>query len=636
MPSTESENMADILEKVIEENRQGEAYAPFAADPNTYSKKFYIESYGCQMNFSDSEIVASILHEEGFGATGNYTEADLVLINTCSIREKAEQTVRNRLKTFRQVKEDRPGMLIGVLGCMAERLKAKFLEEEKLVDIVVGPDAYRSLPGLVTEAETGQKSVNVLLSREETYADISPVRLDSNGVTAFVSIMRGCNNMCTFCVVPFTRGRERSRDAVSIVNECRDLFERGFREVTLLGQNVDSYYHTSPSPALPQGERDVDADTFGYATADTLLYGLLKEHAKENRDNQTTAEKVLWNALRGKSLEGYKFRRQHIISKYIADFVCLSKHLIIEVDGKIHQLPENLESDAVRTSVLNELGFEVLRFTNEEVFGNIEAVIEKITAKLNNQPDKPLWFQDKKASPLGGGLEGAITFAKLMEMVAQISPLLRVRFSTSHPKDITDDVLHTMAKYHNICEYIHLPVQSGNTRVLQLMNRTYTREWYLNKVKRIREVMPDCGLSTDVISGFCTETEEEHKETLDVMEQCRFDMAYMFSYSERPGTLAARRYTDDVPEDVKKRRLTEIITLQNSHSRESYKNDIGKTFEVLIEGDSKKSENDWCGRNSQNKMMVFPKGNYELKKGDYVTVKVNDATSATLIGEIIN
>lgn len=483
MPTTESENMAGILEKVIEENRQGEAYAPFAADPNTYNKKFYIESYGCQMNFSDSEIVASILHEEGFGATGNYTEADLVLINTCSIREKAEQTVRNRLKTFRQVKEDRPGMLIGVLGCMAERLKAKFLEEEKLVDIVVGPDAYRSLPGLVTEAETGQKSVNVLLSREETYADISPVRLDSNGVTAFVSIMRGCNNMCTFCVVPFTRGRERSRDAVSIVNECRDLFERGFREVTLLGQNVDSYYHTS---------------------------------------NNT--------------------------------------------DGSLEE----------------------------------------------------------------------VTFAKLMEMVAQISPLLRVRFSTSHPKDITDDVLHTMAKYRNICEYIHLPVQSGNTRILQLMNRTYTREWYLNKVKRIREIMPDCGLSTDVISGFCTETEEEHKETLDLMEQCRFDMAYMFSYSERPGTLAARRYTDDVPEDVKKRRLTEIITLQNGHSRESYKNDIGKTFEVLIEGDSKKSEQDWCGRNSQNKMIVFPKGNYDLKKGDYVMVKVNDATSATLLGEIVS
>lgn len=474
--------MAEVLQKVIEENRQGEAFAPFVEDPNQYSKKFYIESYGCQMNFSDSEIVASILQGEGFGATRNFEEADLVLLNTCSIREKAEQTVRNRLQTFRKIKEQNPGMLVGVLGCMAERLKAKFLEEEKLVDIVVGPDAYRTLPGLIEEAEGGQKSVNVLLSREETYADIAPVRLDSNGVTAFVSIMRGCNNMCSFCVVPFTRGRERSRDAVSIVNECKDLFDRGFREVTLLGQNVDSYHYVHP----------------------------------------------------------------------------------------------------------------------EE------------------------------------GLESAVTFGKLLELVAQISPLLRVRFSTSHPKDITDDVLHTMAKYHNICEYIHLPVQSGNTRILAQMNRTYTREWYLNKVKRIREIMPDCGLSTDVISGFCTETEEEHQDTLSLMELSRFDMAYMFSYSERPGTLAARRYTDDVPEDVKKRRLDEIIKLQNGHSRESYLNDIGKTFEILIEGDSKRSSADWCGRNSQNKMTVFPKGNYDLKKGDYVQVKITSATSATLIGEIVS
>ena len=465
--------MSELLQKDIREERQGEAYAPFAADPNEYSKKFYIESYGCQMNFSDSEIVASILHEEGFGATRNFEEANLVLLNTCSIREKAEQTVRNRLQAFRKIKDQRPGMLIGVLGCMAERLKAKFLEEEKLVDIVVGPDAYRSLPGLITEAEGGQKTVNVLLSREETYADISPVRLDSNGVSAFVSIMRGCNNMCTFCVVPFTRGRERSRDAESIINECRDLFERGYREMTLLGQNVDSY-----------------------------------------------------------------------------------------------------------------------------------------------------WAHD-------------VTFALLLEKVALISPLLRVRFSTSHPKDITDDVLETMAKYENICKYIHLPVQSGNTRVLQLMNRTYTREWYLNKVKRIREYMPDCGLSTDVISGFCTETEDEHQETLSLMELCRFDMAYMFSYSERPGTLAERRYEDDVTEDVKKRRLEEIIKLQNSHSRESYQNDIGKEFEVLIEADSKRSDLHWSGRNSQNKMVVFPKEQYDLKPGDYIRVKISEATSATLLGNII-
>lgn len=476
---TESEIMAETLQKVIEEERQGEAYAPFAADTNQYGKKFYIESYGCQMNFSDSEIVASILNEQGFGATRNFEEASLVLLNTCSIREKAEQTVRNRLQAFRKVKEKNPGMLVGVLGCMAERLKAKFLEEEKLVDIVVGPDAYRSLPGLVAEAEGGQKTVNVLLSREETYADISPVRLDSNGVTAFVSIMRGCNNMCSFCVVPFTRGRERSRDAVSIVAECRDLFERGYREVTLLGQNVDSYHY-----------------------------------AQEN-------------------------------------------------------------------------------------------------------------------------LENAVTFARLMEMVALISPKLRVRFSTSHPKDITDDVLLTMAKYDNICKYIHLPVQSGNTRILQLMNRTYTREWYLSKVKRIREIMPDCGLSTDVISGFCSETEEEHQDTLNLMEQCRFDMSYMFSYSERPRTLAERRYDDDVPEEVKKRRLEEIISLQNGHSRENYKNDIGKEFEVLIEGDSKRSELNWSGRNSQNKTVVFPKNGHKLEKGDYARVKITSSTGATLLGEIM-
>jgi len=478
LPTTESENMADIIEKVIEESIQGQAYAPFAADPNQYTKKFYIESYGCAMNFSDSEIVASILNNEGFGATNNFEEANLVLINTCSIREKAEQTVRKRLQTFRKAKKERPDMLIGVLGCMAERLKTKLLEEEKLVDMVVGPDAYRSLPDLVTEAEGGQKGVNVLLSREETYADISPVRLDSNGVSAFVSIMRGCNNMCTFCVVPFTRGRERSRDAESIVQECRDLFERGYKEVTLLGQNVDSYHFTN----------------------------------KEGHD---------------------------------------------------------------------------------------------------------------------------VTFAELLEMVANVSPLLRVRFSTSHPKDITDEVLFTMAKYHNICKNIHLPVQSGNTRLLALMNRTYTREWYLNKVKRIREIMPDCGLSTDIISGFCTETEEEHRDSISLMELCKFDMAYMYSYSERPGTLAERRYEDDVPEEVKSRRLAEIIETKNKYSLETYRNDIGKTFEVLIEADSKKSENDWRGRNSQNKMIVFPKGNHDLKIGDYVHVKVNDATSATLLGEIV-
>lgn len=465
-------------EKLHDETRQGEVLIQDMGVIST-DKKFYIESYGCQMNFSDSEIVASILNKTGFASTRNLEDADLVLLNTCSIRDKAEQTIRKRLTEFRKAKENNPSMLIGVLGCMAERLKAQLLEEEKLVDIVVGPDAYRTLPALIENAETGQKAVNVLLSRDETYADISPVRLDSNGITAFISIMRGCNNMCSFCVVPFTRGRERSRDAASVLEEAKDLFARGYREVTLLGQNVDSYYF---------------------------------------------------------------------------------------IDEK-----------------------------NDEV----------------------------------------VTFAKLLEKVAIIHPLLRVRFSTSHPKDITDEVLHTMAKYENICRYIHLPVQSGNTRILQLMNRTYTREWYMAKVEQIRTVMPDCGISSDVIAGFCTETEDEHKDTLSIMELSRYDMSYMFFYSERPGTLAARRYTDDVPEETKKRRLQEIVDLQNKLSLESNKKDLGKTFRVLIEGDSKRSGSDWMGRSTQNKVIVFAKGNKGFAKGDYVHVQVHDCTKATLLGAIV-
>ncbi|MBO9631907.1 MAG: tRNA (N6-isopentenyl adenosine(37)-C2)-methylthiotransferase MiaB [Chitinophagaceae bacterium] len=468
-----------ITQKKHDENRQGEAFAPEQAGAQQFSKRFYIESYGCQMNFADSEVVASILQEGGFGATRNYEEADLIFINTCSIREKAEQTVRKRLHDLRKVKVNKPGALIGVLGCMAERLKAKFLEEEKLVDLVVGPDAYRTLPSLITEAEGGQKAVNVLLSREETYADIAPVRLNSDGVSAFVSIMRGCNNMCSFCVVPFTRGRERSRDARSIIQECEALFNEGYKEVTLLGQNVDSYY----------------------------------------------------------------------------------------------------------------------------------------------------WVDEKN--------DTTVNFANLLEQVALIDPLLRVRFSTSHPKDITDEVLYTMAKYENICRYIHLPVQSGSTRVLQLMNRTYTREWYMATVDRIMAIMPDCGISSDIIAGFCSETEEEHQETLSLMEYSKYDLSYMFFYSERPGTLAARRYKDDIPEEVKKRRLDEIVKLQNRLSHESNLRDLGKTFKVLIEGDSKKSENDWKGRTSQNKMMVFPKADHKVNKGDYVMVKVTGCTKATLLGEIV-
>jgi tRNA-2-methylthio-N6-dimethylallyladenosine synthase len=430
------------------------------------------------MNFADSEVVASILEQNGFGSTRQAEQADLILVNTCSVREKAEQTVRKRLTEFRKLKTARPGLLVGILGCMAERLKSQLLEEEKLVDIVVGPDAYRTLPDLIAEAGTGQKAVNVILSRDETYGDIAPVRLDSNGISGFVSIMRGCNNMCSFCVVPFTRGRERSRDAFSIVAECRDLFEKGYKEITLLGQNVDSYYWNNPE-----------------------------------------------------------------------------------------------------TNV-------------------------------------------------------SVTFAQLLESVAQIDLSLRVRFSTSHPKDITDEVLYTMAKYPNICKYIHLPVQSGSTRMLQLMNRTYTREWYLAKVNRIREIMPDCSISSDIIAGFCTETEEDHQDTISLMKEANYDYSYMYFYSERPGTLAAKRYDDDIPEPVKKRRLQEIVDVQWILSNESNKRDLGKTFEILIEGNSKKSAQEWMGRNTHNKVVVFPKGDYGFKKGDYVQVTVTDFTKGTLLGTV--
>ena len=469
--------------KVIDENRQGEAVVVETA--NSSGKKLYVESYGCQMNFSDSEVVASIMTKEGYTTTRNVDEADVVLINTCSIRENAEQRVRNRLTEFKHKKDQNPDLVVGILGCMAERLKKALLEEEKLVDLVAGPDAYRDLPNLVEEVGTGQKAVNVLLSRDETYADISPVRLDQGGISAFVTIMRGCDNMCSFCVVPFTRGRERSRDPQTIVEECKDLFDKGYREVTLLGQNVDSYR---------------------------------------------------WN----------------LTSK-----------------GEIKD--ENLPT------------------TN---------------------------------------------FAQLMEMVALVSPHLRVRFSTSHPKDMTDDVLEIMAKYENICPYIHLPVQSGHTDVLARMNRGYSREWYLDRIHAIRKYMPDCAISTDIITGFCGETDEEHQDTISLMKEVQFDFAYMFKYSERPKTLAERRFVDDVPEAVKGARLNEIIELQLQHSRLSNEKQIGNTVKVLVEGFSKRSEEHLCGRNGQNAMVVFPKQNYE--KGQYVMVKISDCTSATLMGEAIS
>ena len=461
-----------------------------AKNNSTGGKQLYIESYGCQMNFSDSEIVTSILKNEGFSTTKEMENADLILINTCSIRDKAEQKIRKRLSHFNTLKKNKPELVIGVLGCMAERLKTQLLEEEKVVDIVAGPDAYRDLPHLIENAEEGTRGINTFLSREETYADINPVRLNSNGVTAFISIMRGCDNMCSFCVVPFTRGRERSRAPQSIVNEAKDLLQKGYREVTLLGQNVDSY-KWSPD-----------------------------------------------ESLKGK------------------------------------------------------------------------ARIEKATGA------------------------NIVDFADLLKMVSDVSSEMRVRFSTSHPKDITDKVLYTMASNENICKYIHLPVQSGNSRVLELMNRTYDREWYMNKVERIREILgDDCGLSSDMIAGFCSETHEEHLDTLSLMDFAKYDFSYMFYYSERPGTLAEKNYEDDIPLETKKSRLQEIIEKQQAISLVRNQRDLNKSFEVLVENTSKRSTEFLQGRNTANKVVVFPKE--QFKPGDYVTVKINDCTAATLIGEAV-
>lgn len=475
------------MEKIIDENKQGERLVLEEKKEN--SRKLYIESYGCAMNFSDSEIVASILSNQGFNTTQNLEEADLVLVNTCSIRDKAEQTVRKRLQTYNAVKKINPNMKVGVLGCMAERLKSKFLEEEKIVDLVVGPDAYKDLPNLIAEVDEGREAVNVILSKDETYGDISPVRLNSNGVTAFVSITRGCDNMCTFCVVPFTRGRERSRDPQSIIEEVNDLWNKGFKEVTLLGQNVDSY----------------------------LWYG----------------------------------------------------------------------------------------------------------GGLKKDFDKASEFQRATA----------VNFSNLLELCAKAQPKMRIRFSTSNPQDMTLDVVETMSKFENICNYIHLPVQSGSNRILKEMNRQHTVEEYKKLIDDIRRIIPDCGISQDMITGFPTETDEDHQDTLNLMEYVKYDFGYMFAYSERPGTLAERKMEDDVPEDVKKSRLSEIVALQQKHSAFRTKQHLGKTEEVLIEKSSKKSDAHWAGRNSQNTMVVFPKENYKV--GEFVNVKITDCTSATLIGEAV-
>ena len=477
-----------LMEKIIDENKQGQALTLDRKAEN--SKKLFIESYGCQMNFADSEVVASILADQGYNTTQDLEEADLVLVNTCSIREKAELTVRKRLEKYQAVKRKKnPTMKVGVLGCMAERLKSKFLEEEKIVDLVVGPDAYKDIPNLLSEVEEGRNAVNVILSKEETYGDISPVRLQTNGVTAFVSITRGCDNMCTFCVVPFTRGRERSRDPQSILEEVQDLANRGFKEITLLGQNVDSY----------------------------LWYG------------------------------------------------------------------GGLKKDFEKASEM-----------------------EKATA---------------------------VNFAQLMDMVAKAQPKMRIRFSTSNPQDMTLDVIEVMAKHKNVCNYIHLPVQSGSDRILKLMNRQHTAAEYRTLIDNIKALIPDIGISQDMITGFPTETDEDHQATLDLMNYVKYDYGFMFYYSERPGTMAARKMEDDIPLEVKKKRLQDVIDLQKELSRSNLKKYQDQTIEILIEKESKKSDQDWSGRNDQNIVAVFPKGEYKI--GDYVMVKINDCTTGTLLGEAV-
>ncbi|MGB1231998.1 MAG: tRNA (N6-isopentenyl adenosine(37)-C2)-methylthiotransferase MiaB [Winogradskyella sp.] len=475
------------MEKIIDETKQGEFLTLQQKEGNT--KKLFIESYGCAMNFSDSEIVASILTEQGYNTTQRLEDADLVLVNTCSIRDKAEQTVRKRLEKYNAVKRTNPKMKVGVLGCMAERLKTKFLDQEKIVDLVVGPDAYKDLPNLLAEVEDGRDAINVILSKEETYGDIAPVRLNSNGVTALVSITRGCDNMCTFCVVPFTRGRERSRDPQSIIEEVHDLWNKGFKEITLLGQNVDSY----------------------------LWYG-----------------------------------------------------------------------------------------------GGLRKDFEKATDL-------------QKAT--------AVNFANLLELCAKAQPKMRIRFSTSNPQDFTIDVIETMAKYNNICKHIHLPVQSGSNRILKEMNRLHTREDYFTIIDNIKRILPECSISQDLIAGFPTETEQDHQDTLSLLERVKYNFGFMYTYSERPGTMAARKLKDDVPEDVKKRRLAEIVQLQREHGAIHTQSYINTTVEVLIERESKKSAADWSGKTSQNIVAVFPKENYNI--GDFVHVQIKDCTSATLIGKAI-
>jgi tRNA-2-methylthio-N6-dimethylallyladenosine synthase len=516
-------------------------------------KKLYIETYGCQMNVVDSEVVVAILQKQDYEVTETMEEADLVLVNTCSIRDNAEQKVNNRIKEFGAQKKKNKNLVVGVIGCMAERLKEKLLEEERSVDLVVGPDAYRELPALLAEVESGQKGINTLLSLEETYADLSPVRLDKNHVSSFVSIMRGCNNFCAYCVVPYTRGRERSRDPETIEREVRELFEAGYREVTLLGQNVNSYRWPS-------------------------------SYAKASEDASSSEKALVGNSSSVKAsndnLSSVKASNDNLSSVKASD--------------------DNLSS---------------VKASNDN--------LSSVKASDDNLAMKQL----KMAS------NDEVRFEALLERIANISPQLRVRFATSHPKDMSDELLITMAKYPNLCRSIHLPVQSGSNAVLKRMKRGYTREWYMNRIEAIRKYLPEATISTDIIAGYCGETEEDHHETLSLMEWVGYDLAFMFKYSERPDTFAAKKYEDDVPEEIKTKRLSEIIKLQGQLSLVNKKNDIGKEYEVLVEGTSKKSKEQLFGRTSQNKVAVFTSNGQ--KPGDYVIVKVNDCTSATLLASLV-
>ena len=593
-------------------------------------KKLYIETYGCQMNVADSEVVASVMGVAGYEPTNTIDNADAVFLNTCSVRDNAEQKIIHRLEQLNALRNGKGRkshgtFIIGVLGCMAERVREELVEKHG-VDLVAGPDAYLSLPDLILQAEAGQKAVNVELSMTETYRGVVPSRIGGNRLSGYISIMRGCNNFCHYCIVPYTRGRERSRDVESILAEARDLRDKGYKELTLLGQNVNSYKSPLQLPRKGESADSHEKDTFqreggrnAFKTASPDRYQLLKNFAKENKRFPTDAERALWEMIKVSNL-GFSFRRQHIIGDYIVDFVCLKRDLIVEIDGAYHAELQQEKKDEYRTAALQHMGFRVIRFKNEEVIADTSRVLDEIQSAL-------------EFPPLRGDGRGAVYFSDLLRLVAREVPEMRIRFTTSHPKDMSDETLRVIAEEPNVCRHIHLPVQSGSNAVLERMNRKYTREWYLERVEAIRRIIPDCGLSTDIFAGYCGETEEDHRQSLSLMEECQYDSAFMFKYSERPGTFAARHLKDDVPEEVKIRRLNELIALQNKLSAESNRRCKGKVFEILVEGRSKRSAEQLYGRTEQNKVVVFPRGNHHA--GEFLRVRITGSTSATLMGEVV-